>query len=789
MRKALNLGLLVLMAAALPFVFGLSQEISQEKRLATQFTIKVYDSVSGEAVPDAAVDMYRRNTQSGIPMHLLTSTTDSNGMVIFTNANMGIYSFGVAHGDYISMTQEVKVEPATAKQLELEFRLVRKVLSSAVVVRVTAADNLLPVGDASVKLIGPTITVSGITPDSGVRNFRVTESGNFTVRISHGNFKAFSATIDIPRSDAPQTFTFNFALERKEQRVGRNERRMVILVKAKYLDGRVGPLKGALVRQVPGGGDSSRIYLREKETNEEGTVIFSHDAFRGTQLLFTAGRKGFNTVTETVVIGHAAVWDWTSLSDIRPDDFCEITLTQLDERTTTELVIDIKDSTNDEPVYDAKVVLVLVDTAERLAEKSTRKTGSVLYNIPREHQQRAWRAEVSHPDYRGIFDNIPPELLSQNAETLWHTVFLKPKSAGDEAPTERTFIVAVKSKSPTGEKKGIPGAKVALKLPGMLLDDIKTTDALGLTEFKFEARSPYTRSRPETPLIVRIAAQADGYQSKEISVELDFTRSHDSAEVVLESKGGVQFTVLVHSDTFQPIPDAVVQIRRRTNTAKSELEARANAEGRAVFYIPSDLAAGPLFVAGSHPMYEDRWSDIPSMYLTPPGGVGDFIMYLNEKKNLGIVWELVEVKDDPQGGQGRWYGGPKRWTLINRSTALGEGNDPPTTWTTVNVSGEFPKTLVPGMAFDITITISARANPDVGWAQDAGLAAKGFIVTCTPARENNRAMVLSGLRATDKVTYHLKTTQESLSTDEVWIVPFLGGAYQMAHYIYKKKAR
>jgi hypothetical protein len=50
-------------------------------------------------------------------------------------------------------------------------------------------------------------------------------------------------------------------------------------------------------------------------------------------------------------------------------------------------------------------------------------------------------------------------------------------------------------------------------------------------------------------------------------------------------------------------------------------------------------------------------------------------------------------------------------------------------------------------------------------------------------------MVLSGLRATDKVTYHLKTTQESLSTDEVWIVPFLGGAYQMAHYIYKKKAR
>jgi hypothetical protein len=79
------------MAAALPFVFGLSQEISQEKRLATQFTIKVYDSVSGEAVPDAAVEMYRRNTQSGIPMHLLTSTTDSNGMVIFTNANMGIY--------------------------------------------------------------------------------------------------------------------------------------------------------------------------------------------------------------------------------------------------------------------------------------------------------------------------------------------------------------------------------------------------------------------------------------------------------------------------------------------------------------------------------------------------------------------------------------------------------------------------------------------------------------------------------------------------------------------------
>ncbi|MBM3311835.1 MAG: hypothetical protein FJY80_10035 [Candidatus Aminicenantes bacterium] len=687
------------------------------------------------------------------------------------------------------MTQEVTVEIATAKQLELEFRLVRKIKASVVTIQATAADNLLPVGDAEVKLIGPRSNFSGRTSASGHKSFRVAESGTFSVHITHDNFKAFSTTVEIPRLDEPRTHTFTFALERKERRQRREERRMVVLVKAKFLDGRVGPLKGAMVRQVPGGGDTSRLYLRERETDEDGKVVFTHDAIVGTQLLFAAGRKGFSSGTETAVIGHASSWDWASLFSVRPDDYCGITLTQLDERTTTELLIDVKDSTNDKPVYDAKVVLVLVDTAERLAEKSTRKTGSVIYTIPREHQQRSWRAEVSHPDYKGIFDNIPPELLNKNEETISYTVFLVPKEAGDEAPAERTFIVAVKSQSRTGQKKGIPGARVSLKLPKFLFDETKTADASGLTEFIFKADSPYAQARPESPIVIRVAAQADGYQPREITVEPDFTRTHDSTEIILEPKEGVPFAVLVHSDTFKPIPGAVVQVRRRTNTAKSELEARTDDEGRAVFYIPAELAAGALFVAGSHPMYEDRWSDIPEMYLAPPGGAGDFIMYLNEKKDLGIVWELDKVVDDPQSGQGIWYGGPRRWTLINRSTAVGEGNNPPTNWTTVNVGGEIPKVLVPGMDFDITVTISARANPGVDWAQDAGLAAKGFIVTCTPPRDRDRAFVLSGLRATDTVTYHLKTTRESLSTNEVWIIPFLGGAYQMAHYIYKKKER
>ncbi|MDB5211956.1 MAG: hypothetical protein JWQ30_2783 [Sediminibacterium sp.] len=257
------------------------------------------------------------------------------------------------------------------------------------------------------------------TDQSGTVNLVIKSGGDFTVKVTHGNFESAEKPITIKTySNAQDAYALSFALKRKKG-VRPTEAHVNIFVRRQDKNGITRPLEFAKVR-IGGGA--------EIETDVRGEATILHKIPAGEQTVITVSADGYETQKRSFIVGND---DWL-LQPKDPGIVQSFTLKKVEEAKDLQLLVKVSDADNYLAITNANAIVK--DYSEKAVSnigdtKNTRGEAEITIGHEELANKRQFRLIVTATGYEDKWSDLPAELLVPGDGPRSYQVYLKKKKA------------------------------------------------------------------------------------------------------------------------------------------------------------------------------------------------------------------------------------------------------------------------------------------------------------------------------------------------------------------------